>query len=196
MVGRIDIHKLNLDELTGVVNIYPWYAAARMELCARLKDIDMLSDAQIAQAGLYVTSRRKLFDLVRSRERLIDEHVPSMAEEVPQPAAPSVEETRAQMPERQIFVVGGDYFSQNEYNGVRRSDDNIFSSFATRARSEGYVDQSEADMTDFCTETLAQVYLEQGYPAEAKNIYSKLILRYPEKSVYFATLIEEIEKNY
>lgn len=196
MVGRIDIHKLNLDELTGVVNIYPWYAAARMELCARLKDMDMLSDAQIAQAGLYVTSRRKLFDLVRSRERLIDEHVPSIAEEVPQPAAPAEENTRTQMPERQIFVVGGDYFSQNEYNGVRRSDDNIFSSFATRARAEGYVDQGEADMTDFCTETLAQVYLEQGYPAEAKNIYSKLILRYPEKSVYFATLIEEIEKNY
>ena len=196
MVGRIDIHKLNLDELTGVVNIYPWYAAARMELCARLKDMDMLSDTQLAQAGLYVTSRRKLFDLVRSRERLVDEHVPSLAREAPEQAAPVVEETRPEMPERQIFVVGGDYFSQNDYNGVRRSDDNIFSSFATKARAEGYVDQGEADMADFCTETLAQVYLEQGYPAEAKKIYSKLILRYPEKSVYFATLIEEIEKNY
>ena len=194
MVGRIDIHRLNLDELTGVVNIYPWYAAARMELCTRLKDMDMLSDAQIAQAALYMGSRRKLFELVRSRERLIDEHVPSMASRAEEPAPEP--ETRTEAPQRQIFVVGGDYFSQNQYNGVRRSDDNIFSSFATKARSEGYVDQSDSDMGEFCTETLAQVYLEQGYPVEAKKIYSKLILRYPEKSVYFASLIEKIEKNY
>ena len=79
---------------------------------------------------------------------------------------------------------------------MSRAYSSVLSSFATRARAEGYVDQGEADMADFCTETLAQVYLEQGYPAEAKKIYSKLILRYPEKSVYFATLIEEIEKNY
>ena len=194
MVGRIDIHRLNLDELTGVVNIYPWYAAARMELCTRLKDMDMLSDAQVAQAALYMGSRRKLFELVRSRERLIDEHVPGVASRTEEPA--SEQGTRTEAPQRQIFVVGGDYFSQNQYNGVRRSDDNIFSSFATRARSEGYVDQSDSDMGEFCTETLAQVYLEQGYPAEAKKIYSKLILRYPEKSVYFASLIEKIEKNY
>ena len=194
MVGRIDIHRLNLDELTGVVNIYPWYAAARMELCTRLKDMDMLSDAQVAQAALYMGSRRKLFELVRNRERLIDEHVPGVASRTEEPA--SEQETRTEAPQRQIFVVGGDYFSQNQYNGVRRSDDNIFSSFATRARSEGYVDQSDSDMGEFCTETLAQVYLEQGYPAEAKKIYSKLILRYPEKSVYFASLIEKIEKNY
>ena len=195
MVGRIDIHRLNLDELTGVVNIYPWYAAARMELCARLKDMDMLSDTQIAQAALYIGNRRKLFELVRSRERLIDEHVPSMAGKTEEPAQEEPQ-TRPEAPQRQIFVVGGDYFSQNQYNGVRRGDDNIFSSFATRARSEGYVEQGESDMAEFCTETLAQVYLEQGYPAEAKKIYSKLILRYPEKSVYFASLIEKIEKNY
>ena len=193
MVGGIDIHRLNLDELTGVVNIYPWYAAARMELCARLKDMDMLSDTQVAQAGLYIGSRRKLFNLVRNRERLIDENAPRIVREA-EPAPQ--QEPAPQAPARQIFVVGGDYFSQNDYNGVRRTDDNIFSSFATKARSEGYVDQAEADMGEFCTETLAQVYLEQGYPAEAKKIYSKLILRYPEKSVYFASLIEKIEKNY
>ena len=193
MVGRIDIHRLNLDELTGVVNIYPWYAAARMELCARLKEMDMLSDTQLAQAALYIGSRRKLFELVRSRERIIDRNVPNLAGRAEEPAQ---EMPQPQASQRQIFVVGGDYFSQNEYNGVRRGDDNIFSSFATRTRSEGYVEEGGSDMEEFCTETLAQVYLEQGYPAEAKKIYSKLILRYPEKSVYFASLIEKIEKNY
>ena len=34
--AHIDIQALNLDELTGVVNLYPWFAAARMELCRRM----------------------------------------------------------------------------------------------------------------------------------------------------------------
>ena len=33
---HIDIHSLTLDELSGVVNLYPWYAAARLELCRRM----------------------------------------------------------------------------------------------------------------------------------------------------------------
>ena len=34
----IDIHKLNLEELSGVIALYPWYTAARMELCRRLAE--------------------------------------------------------------------------------------------------------------------------------------------------------------
>ena len=48
---------------------------------------------------------------------------------------------------------------------------------------------------NFYTETLAGIYLEQGYSQEAIDIYSQLILRYPEKSVYFAALIDEINKK-
>ncbi len=44
----------------------------------------------------------------------------------------------------------------------------------------------------FYTETLAQIYAEQGYYDRAKSIYSKLILAYPEKSAYFATLIQKM----
>ena len=47
---------------------------------------------------------------------------------------------------------------------------------------------------DLYTETLAQIYAEQGYYEQAKNIYSKLILAYPEKSAYFASLIQKIEE--
>ena len=38
MVGSsyINIHTLTLDELAGVVNLYPWYGAARVELCRRM----------------------------------------------------------------------------------------------------------------------------------------------------------------
>ncbi len=196
MNGFIDIKKLTLDELAGVVNLYPWFGGARKELCERMCAMGGWGEAQLADAAMYVAARGKLSDMMRASksidwtdadvERLLKSYI-AESEEV------ATEEKKTG--KRKVYAGVGDYFSQDDYDQVRKVDDNVFSRYAAKAK-QGKTSQEEAGSIDFdiYTETLAAIYLDQGYPEQAKRIYSKLILSNPEKNAYFAALIQKIEE--
>lgn len=195
MVSHIDIHALTLDELTGVVNLYPWYSAARLELCRRMFAMgdNAWSEEEFAAQALYVADRGKFSDLVRGRRRVNceDKDASALLAAYMEPSAPRQEEA----PVHSVRVVGGDYFSQAQYDKVREGSDHVFSRLAGKPQPE--VAAPEEDTTEiaerFATETLAQIFVEQGRYEEAKRIYSRLILDIPEKSAYFASLIEKLD---
>ncbi|GHV00036.1 hypothetical protein FACS1894159_05070 [Bacteroidia bacterium] len=54
---------------------------------------------------------------------------------------------------------------------------------------------SDDDDRDSISEELAEIFLAQGFTRQALGIYRKLSLLYPEKSVYFAEIIDRIKKH-
>ena len=193
-MGYIDLKKLNFDELVGVVNLYPWFGGARKELCARMNRIGgQCSESQLAEAAMYIPARRRLSDMMRGvkTEDWADADVEALLKSY---ISSDVEDKSGNVEQRRVYVVGGDYFSQAEYDKVRRSDDNVFSRYAAKAKQEKTYEDTGVSEFDMYTETLAQIYLEQGYPEQARNIYSKLLLANPEKNAYFAALIKKIDE--
>ena len=55
--------------------------------------------------------------------------------------------------------------------------------------------ESVREDPELISEELADIYARQGLSAKAKEIYARLSLLYPEKSVYFATIIARIDGN-
>ena len=184
MEGGRNIGSLTMEELAGVITQYPWFGAARRELCERMAKAggSEWGKAQYADAAMYIASRTIVWDILRSSNETdySDKDVEALLKSVSRP---------------KVKAVGGDFFSSDQYDSVTEAEDNYFSKFKA-TRSEEKEERSWEDPElGFCTETLAWIYAEQGYFTEAKKIYSRLILRYPEKSAYFASLIEKLDKE-
>ena len=85
-----------------------------------------------------------------------------------------------------------DRFLMLKPGAIRRiSDDQDSEGMENRA---AILEKSVTENDELITESLASIYLQQKNYEKALTAYKKLSLKYPEKSIYFATQIEEIEK--
>ncbi|MBP5334391.1 MAG: hypothetical protein J6Y61_01220 [Bacteroidales bacterium] len=174
----VNLDNMPLDDLSALVTRYPWFGAARKALCCRT--------GQFADAALYVFDRGILA---------------KAAAEAGVSAQSVTEYVRKAPMEQKVVVVGGDYFTQDAYESVRSGQEAPAVVKKKDPSAAPQDDRKAAPQDDrkvmslddvYITETLAEIYAQQGYLEQAKSIYSKLILRYPEKSAYFATLIEKL----
>ena len=192
--SRIQLRSLSTGELTGIINIYPWFGGARKELCRRMAREGGATEEQFAEMALHIPAREKIYRLLR------EPALPSASFRKTAPAAEEKPRTVQPKPEPQsqnkpsVRIAGGDYFSASEYEQVSSGGDSLLTGLHFKARKETSDEKPSKDITEiFQTEALAEIFADQGYPDIAKRIYSKLILVYPEKSAYFASLIEKLD---
>ena len=196
--SRIQLRSLSTGELTGIINIYPWFGGARKELCRRLSREGGASEEQFADMALHIPAREKIYRLLRGPASLHEASVPAEPRKTREEPRETREEPVRPEPRTpaapRVRIAGGDYFSASDYEQVDTGGEALLSGIRFKATKEPSDEKPSKDLTDlFQTEALAEIFADQGYPEMAKRIYSKLILVYPEKSAYFASLIEKLD---
>ncbi len=191
--------------LEKLLEKYPWYSLAHLELYRQMSARgEEHRKAYLKIVASHMYSRAKLY-------------VPTHYEE-PKPETPRIvipdsefsfeleDDTPIDVPqpEKRVFISGGDYFSRSDFANLDLRNEDAIDRFILEKPSiskAGEVQGEGSEITgadifediNFYTETLARIYAEQGFYKRAIEVYAKLILLYPEKSSYFATLVQELK---
>lgn len=100
-----------------------------------------------------------------------------------------------------------EYFNINNYadHEILKKDNDLITRFIqenprikppeTNEENVDISEESAREDSNLLSETLVKVYIKQGLFEKAIHSYEKLCLKYPEKSAYFASQIEIVEKK-
>lgn len=194
------------EELKQMAVRFPWCQSMHLVL---LKKMHMAQEPafgdQLGFSAIHVNDRSVLFGLIHydrfySPGRSLNkpavkapESPEAPQEEFDKPVVDTTDEAAA--PEGQesaTEVAGGkteliDQFIKTEPRIVPRDGD--------FAEAIATAEKSNEPFFDLVTETLAEVYLNQGNKSKAVKIFERLSLTIPEKSSYFAARIAEIRRS-
>ena len=178
----VDLSQLSSAGLQQLLEDTPWFTVARREALSRQGDDEEALRRAVGRNAIFFLSRDEMLRILTGKVQ---------AEEV----APAAEEPT----KPQYYVVGGDYFGQEDFERLQQEGFSVTTPvFGARAGSVDYA-PAEAVEVDaegkMVSETLAAIYAEQELYDRAIAIYEKLILLNPEKSTYFAALIEKVKEK-
>ena len=184
----VELSKMSGADLSAALERYPWFACARASLIMK----EMLAAGADVAESLYNTSIIYFPDGAYVSRRMRSSLVRDYSDAT---LAAALREMISERP--RVVMAGMDYFSRADYDSVSLSSDGAISGMArvdsAKDPAGQYAPQEHAEEELPVSETLAQIYAEQGYPDLAKSVYEKLILHSPEKSAYFASLIEKLK---
>ena len=182
----VKLMEMTGSELSAVADKYPWFSACRAALCRK---IAAESGSDVA-AGLYRDSLAYFPDpaFVAASLRSV-----AVSDYTDAGLSSSIRKIIDEKP-REVYD-GMDFFSRGEYESVRKDGDSSFGRIAVVDYSTPAPEVGQPGDESFgpVSETLAQIFMDQGYPDRAVEIYEALRLQSPEKSAYFASLIEKIK---
>ena len=186
----------DIDIFRDAIIQYPFFQTAQLLYILSKNQIDSIfSDEELIQAAIYCGSRAKLYHYL-SGDRNPSDFIPyssnSEFNNLEESVINSEEElkvekksgtTKPNLQKEQANSIIDKFIKENP--SIQKPVSEFFSPSTMAAKS------LEED-NDMATETLAKIFVKKGNYAKAIRIYEKLILYYPEKSNYFATLIESL----
>ncbi len=175
----------SVGELTEIVSRFHYCQSVHILLTLNLfKEENVLYNASLKTTAIYAGDRRVLKQKIdRLEQNAIRKPLPIAIELQIQPEPQPQPQPQPKKTKQELL----DEFIKNQPS-ISRGKETFFS--AIEASRNSIVDEE-----NIVSETLAKIYLDQHYFEKAIKIYEKLSLKYPEKSIYFAALIEKAKNE-
>jgi len=173
----------SLDEIKQITEQYPFFHAAWMLLLKNLqKTGDTGLENSIREIAIRIPDRKVLYNYLLANQK--NESAAYFLEQQELISNPSYDED-GEREEDQLI----NRFLSGDAGPIK-----IDAEYKPEADQNEVISKSLSESDELITETLANIYFQQKKYDKALDAFKKLSLKYPEKSVYFAARIEEIEK--
>ena len=177
------LNKESEQELKDLIVKYPYFQVALFLHLKSLKSDEF--EKTLKKIAVQVPQRKKLYNYLHERNNTQDYNVADYSVEKNQVFHLDYNEETAQgnlLIDKFLSSNAGAIISKKTNDNSNQFDENEI------------IKKSTEENDEIITETLAMLYYNQKKYDKALEAFRKLSLKYPEKSVYFATRIDEIEK--